>query len=75
MADSKGYIQRGSLVKNPLANARDEEDTGSVPRREYPLKQEMETHTSIHVWMNPLDRGAWQTIVHAVAKSWTQLSN
>jgi len=23
---------------------------------------------------NPMDRGAWQTIVHGVAKSWTQLS-
>ena len=24
---------------------------------------------------NPMDRGAWQAIVHGVAKSWTQLSN
>ena len=24
---------------------------------------------------NPMDRGAWWTIVHRVAKSWTQLSN
>ena len=23
---------------------------------------------------NPMDRGAWQTIVHGVAKSWTRLS-
>ena len=22
---------------------------------------------------NPMDRGAWQTMVHRVAKSWTQL--
>ena len=24
---------------------------------------------------NPMDRGAWQAIVHGVAKSWIQLSN
>ena len=24
---------------------------------------------------NPMDRGAWQTTVHGVTKSWTQLSN
>ena len=23
----------------------------------------------------PMDRGAWQAIVHGVAKSWTQLSD
>ena len=32
MANSKGYIQRGSVVKNPHANAGDIGDTGSVPR-------------------------------------------
>ena len=26
-------------------------------------------------WRIPTDRGAWQAIVHGVAKSWTQLSN
>ena len=24
---------------------------------------------------NPMDRGAWQTMVHEVAKSWTRLNN
>ena len=24
---------------------------------------------------NPMDKGAWQAIVHGVAKSWRQLSN
>ena len=24
---------------------------------------------------NPMDKGAWQAIVHEFAKSWTQLSN
>ena len=31
MANSKGYIQTGSVVKDPLANAGDIGDTGSVP--------------------------------------------
>ena len=26
-------------------------------------------------WENSMARGAWQTIVHWVAKSWTQLSS
>ena len=34
------------------------------------LKEEMATHST----ENPMDRGAWQAIVHGVAKSRTQLS-
>ena len=30
-------------------------------------------HSSILVWRIPVDRGAWQVIVHGVAKSRTQL--
>ena len=42
---------------------------------EDPLEKEMATHSSIPAWENPMDRGAWWTIVHWVAKSWTQLSD
>ena len=38
---------------------------------EDPLEKEMETHSSILAWENPLDGGAWWTRVHAVAKKWT----
>jgi len=31
----------------------------------------METHFSILAWRIPMDRGAWQAIVHVVAKSQT----
>ena len=31
----------------------------------------MATHSSIFAWRIPMDRGAWQAIVHDVAKSQT----
>ena len=43
--------------------------------QEDPLEKEMATHSSTLVWRIPVDRGAWQTIVHGVTKSWTRLSN
>ena len=42
---------------------------------EDPLEEGMATHSSILAWRIPMDRGAWQSTVHGVAKSWTQLSN
>ena len=40
---------------------------------EDPLEKGMATHSSILA--SPMDRGAWQSIVHGVAKSRTQLSD
>ena len=37
------------------------------------LEESMETHSSIRSLDNALDRGAWWTAVHRVAKSWTWL--
>ena len=39
------------------------------------LEKEMATHSSILAWRMPMDRGAWQTTVHGVTKSQTQLSD
>ena len=39
------------------------------------LEEGIATHSSILAWRIPMDRGAWRTAVHAVAKSWTRLSN
>ena len=36
---------------------------------EDPLEEGMATHSSILGLENPMDRGAWQPIVHGVAKS------
>ena len=41
---------------------------------EDPLEEGMATHSSILAWRIPVDRGAWQTTVHGVTKSLTQLS-
>ena len=40
-----------------------------------PLEEAMATHSSILAWRIPIDRGAWQTTFHGVAKSPTWLSN
>ena len=36
---------------------------------EDPLEEGMATHSSILEWRIPMDRGAWQTAVHGVAKT------
>ena len=36
---------------------------------EDPLEEGMATHSSVLAWRIPMDRGAWQAIVHGVAKS------
>ena len=41
---------------------------------EDPLEEDMATFSSILAWRIPLDRGAWQTADHGIAKSRTQLS-
>jgi len=38
---------------------------------ENPLEEGMTTHSSILAWRIPMDRGAWQAIVHGVAKNQT----
>ena len=42
---------------------------------EVPLERGMATHSSILASRIPMDRGAWQAIVHGIAKSWTSLSD
>ena len=39
-----------------------------------PLEKEAATHYSILAWRIPMDRGAWQAIVHGVKKNPMQLS-
>ena len=39
------------------------------------LEEGITTHSSIPAWGIPMDRGAWQTTVYGVAKSWTWLSD
>ena len=56
------------MVKNPPAMRETwVQSLGS----EDPLEEGMATHSSILAWRISMDRGAWQTKVHGVAKSWT----
>ena len=63
------------VANNPLANAGDLRDTGSVPGsgrspgggHGYPLQ-----YSCLE---NPMDRGAWRATVHKVTKSQTRLSD
>ena len=41
--------------------------------QEDPLEKGMATHSSILAWRIPMDRGAWQAIVHGITKSRTRL--
>ena len=43
--------------------------------REDPLEKDMAIHSNILAWKNSMGGGAWQTAVHGVAKSRTQLSD
>ena len=61
------------LVKNPLANAGDIKDMGSVPGLGRPHRGGHGNLFQYSCLENPVDRGAWYTIVHSVTKSQTQL--
>ena len=54
------------MVKNPLANAG---DVGLIPRSGRSPGIGNGNFLQYHCWENPMDRGAWQAIVHRVAKS------
>ena len=60
------------MVKNLPANAG---DTGSIPGLERSPGEGNGNPLQYSCLGNPTDRGAWQAIVHGVAKSWTRLSN
>ena len=59
----------GSAVKNLLALKEMQETWVQSLGREDPLEEEIPTHSSILGLEIPMDRGAWQAIVHRVAKS------
>ena len=57
------------VVKNPSANAGDLKDVGLIPRSERGNGNPFQ----YSCMENPMDRGAWQDIVHRVTQSWTGL--
>ena len=60
-----------SVMKNPLANAG---DVGLIPGSGRSPGRGNSSPLQYSCLENPLDRGAWQTIVHGVTKNQTQLS-
>ena len=61
------------MVKNPPANAGDVRDMGSVPGSERSPGRGHGNPLQYSCLENPMDRGAWQVMVHRVTKSQIQL--
>ena len=59
------------VVKNPPANAGDVRDTGLIPGWGRSPGEGYGNLLQDSCLENPMDRGAWQAMVHGVAKSWT----
>ena len=62
------------VVKNLPANARDIRDMRSIPGSGISPGGGHGTPLQYSCWEKSVDRGAWQAIVHGVAKNQTQLS-
>ena len=63
------------MVKNPLANAGDIGDRGSVPWSGRSPGEGNDNSLQHSCLGNPMDRGAWWAAVHGVARSRTGLSD
>ena len=61
------------VVKNLIANAGDIRDVGSIPGLGSFPAEGNSNPLQYSCLENPMDRGAWRTTVHRVAKSQTQL--
>ena len=57
------------VVKNPLANAGDLTDKGSIPGSGRSPGEGNGNPLQFSCLENPIDRGAWQATVHGVAES------
>ena len=67
-----GGFTGGLVVKNLPANAG---DVGSIPGVGRSSGGGHGNPLQYSCLENPMDRGAWWTTVHGVAKSWTRLSD
>ena len=57
------------MVKNPPANAGDTGDAGTIPRSGRSPRIGNRNSLQYPYLGNPMDRGAWQAIVHEIAES------
>ena len=58
------------VVKNPPANAGNIRDMGLIPGLGRSPGGGHDNPFQYSCLKNPMDRGAWQTTIHRVAKSW-----
>ena len=61
----------GRVVNNPPANTGDSRDMSSIPGVGSFPEEGNGNPLQYSCLGNPMDRGAWQAIVHEVTKSWT----
>ena len=59
------------VLKNPLANAGDARDTGSIPGSGRSLGGGNGNPLQYSCLESPMDRGAWSATFYRVAQSWT----
>ena len=59
------------MVKNPPVDLGDVRDTGLIPGSGRSSGGGNGNPLEYSCLENPMDRGAWWTMVHGVAKSWT----
>ena len=65
--------QMALVVKNPTADAGDIRDMGSIPESGRSPRGGQGNSLQCSCLENPMDREAWQAIVHRFTKSWTPL--
>ena len=70
----KGGFPGGSVVKNPLSNARDIRDVSSIPGSGRSPGGGKGNPLQYSYRENPMGGGTWWAAVHGVTKSWTWLS-
>ena len=68
------FFPDDSVVKNPPANVGDEAEAGSIPESEQSPGEGNGNPLKYSCLENPIDRGAWQAMVHGAIRSQTQLS-
>ena len=68
-----GFPQVALVVKNPPANAGDIGDRGLIPESGRSPGGGHDNLLQYPHLENPMDRGAWQAMIHRVAKSRTRL--
>ena len=64
----RGCFPDGSAGKEPICNAKDTGDTGSIPRSRGAPKGGNGNSLQYSCLKNPMDRGAWWATVHGVAR-------